>query len=207
MATAIADTAAGHTVPALPSAAPPTRPRLTLIGTALASAAVVMMFAGLIGVYLSYRSESLSSTGKWLPTGTSIPLTPANTAMFTLVLSVITMQWAVYAVANNDRPHAYLALGLTIFFGLCFINMTSFLYTQMELGVAKSPAGALIYVITGAHLALVVIALLYAALMTFRTLGGEYTGRDREGITAASMFWYVTVAVFAVIWYAIYVTK
>ena len=77
----------------------------------------------------------------------------------------------------------------------------------MHLGVAKSPAGVLIYVITGAHLALVMIALLYAALMTFRTLGGEYAGSDREGITAASLFWYVTVAVFAVIWYAIYVTK
>ena len=77
----------------------------------------------------------------------------------------------------------------------------------MQLGVANSPAGVLIYVITGAHLALVVIALLYAALMTFRTLGGEYAGRDREGITAASLFWYVTVAVYAVIWYAIYVTK
>ncbi len=206
MATAIADT--GHAaLPAQPVAAPPVRPRLTFIGTALASAAVLMTFAGLIGVYLSYRSQSLRATGKWLPTGASIPLTPANTAMFTLILSVVTMRWAVYAVTNNDRPHAYLALGLTMLFGLGFINMTSFLYTQMHLGVATSQAGVLIYVITGAHLALVMIALLYAALMTFRTLGGEYSGRDREGITAASLFWYVTVAVFAVIWYAIYVTK
>jgi len=206
MATAIVDT--GNAVPpALPSAAPPVRPRLTFIGTALASAAVFMTFAGLIGVYLSYRSQSLETTGKWLPAGASIPLTPANTALFTLLLSVVTMRWAVHAVTNNDRPHAYLALGLTMLFGLCFINMTSFLYTQMHLGVSKSQAGVLIYVITGAHLALVMIALLYAALMTFRTLGGEYSGRDREGITAASLFWYVTVAVFAVIWYAIYVTK
>ena len=28
-----------------------------------------------------------------------------------------------------------------------------------------------------------------------------------EGIGAAAVFWYVTVAVYAVIWYAIYVTK
>src|SRR6476620_4336743 len=194
MATALADTGSESPL-ALPSPAPPTRPRLTLIGTALASAAVFMMFAGLIGVYLSYRSQSLRSTGKWLPTGAVIPLTPANTAMFTLLLSVVTMRWAVYAVTNNDRPHAYVALGLTILFGLCFINMTTFLYTQRHLGVSKSPAGVLIYVITGAHLVLVMIALLYAALMTFRTLGGEYAGRDREGITAASLFWYVTVAV------------
>ena len=139
MATALADTGSQSPL-ALPSSAPPIRPRLTFIGTALASVAVFMMFAGLIGVYLSYRSESLASTGKWLPNGASIPLTPANTAMFTLLLSVITMRWAVYAVTNNDRQHAYVALGLTMLFGLAFINMTTFLYTQMHLGVAEEPS-------------------------------------------------------------------
>ena len=28
-----------------------------------------------------------------------------------------------------------------------------------------------------------------------------------EGVEAAALFWYVTVAVYAVVWYAIYVTK
>ena len=41
----------------------------------------------------------------------------------------------------------------------------------------------------------------------FRTLGGEYHGRDREGLVAAALFWYITIAVYAVLWYAIYVTK
>ena len=43
--------------------------------------------------------------------------------------------------------------------------------------------------------------------MAFRTLGGQYSGRDREGIAAAALFWYVTVAVYAVIWYTVFVTK
>lgn len=192
---------------ALPSPAPPARPRLTLLGTALALGAVSMMFAGLIGIYLSYRAEALRTTGAWLPAGATIPLTPGNTAMFTLLLSAVTMWWAVDAVGKNDRQHAFLALGLTILFGVCFINMTSFLYSEMKLGVAKSPAGLLIHVITGAHIVMVVIALVYAALMTFRTLGGEYAGRDREGLSAAALFWYGTIAVYAAIWLAIYVTK
>ena len=192
---------------ALPSPAPPARPRLTLLGTALALGAVGMMFAGLLAVYLSYRSDALRTSGTWLPQGATIPLTPGNTAFFTLLLSAVTMWWAVDAVGRNDRQHAYLALGLTIMFGICFINMTTFLYTQMKLGVASSPAGVLIHVITGAHLVMVVVAIVYAAVMTFRTLGGEYAGRDREGITAAAMFWYGTIAVYAAIWFAIYVTK
>ena len=51
------------------------------------------------------------------------------------------------------------------------------------------------------------ILLVFAALMTFRTLGGQYAGRDKEGISAAAMCWYATFAVYAVIWLAIYVTK
>jgi heme/copper-type cytochrome/quinol oxidase subunit 3 len=48
---------------------------------------------------------------------------------------------------------------------------------------------------------------IFIALMAFRTLGGQYSGRDREGIVAALIYWYVTVAVYAVIWYTIFVTK
>ena len=51
------------------------------------------------------------------------------------------------------------------------------------------------------------VTLVFAGVMTFRTLGGEYSGRDREGIVAASLFWYATIAVYAVVWYAVYVTK
>ena len=142
-----------------------------------------------------------------MPEGAVIPLTPANTGFFTLLLSVVTMRWAVYAVTENDRQHAYLALALTILFGVCFINMTSFLYSQMKLGVSGTAAGVLIYTITGAHLGMVVIGLVYASLMTFRTLGGEYAGGVREGISAAALFWYATVAVYALIWFTIYVTK
>jgi heme/copper-type cytochrome/quinol oxidase subunit 3 len=194
-------------VPAIAPAARPTRPRLVLIGTALVVAAIVMAFAGLLGVYLQTRAGVLATGKPWLPDGTSIPLTPGTMGLFTLLLSAVTMQWSVYAVGNNDRQHALVALALTIMFGACFINASSFLYTQANLGVADSSAAVLIYVITGAHIAMVVASLAFTTLMTFRTLGGEYSGRDREGITAASLFWYATIAVYSVIWYAIYVSK
>ncbi len=74
-------------------------------------------------------------------------------------------------------------------------------------GIDDGPAGLLFFTITGAHLVMTVVALAYAALMTFRTLGGQYAGRDREGIVAASAFWYATIVVFSVIWYTIYVVK
>jgi heme/copper-type cytochrome/quinol oxidase subunit 3 len=191
---------------ALPPAAPPARPRVLLVGTALATAGTLMAFAGLIGVYLAQRHAVLAQGGTWLPDGTKLPLTPGSIGMATMVLSGVTIWWAVDAVGNNFRQSAYLALGLTIMFGLAVINSTTFLYTQMGLAV-HTKVGMLIYAVTGAHLAMIVGGLVFAAVMTFRTLGGEYHGRDREGLVAAALFWYATIAVYAVIWYAIYITK
>ncbi|HEY4377632.1 MAG TPA: cytochrome c oxidase subunit 3, partial [Acidimicrobiales bacterium] len=175
--------------------APPARPRVLLVGTCLAIAAVIMTFVGLLGIYTTTRSAALAHGGTWLPTGVAIPLTPGTMSLFTLILSVITMWWAADAVGRNDRQGAFVALGLTIMFGVCVINATSFLLIQSKLTINTTP-GVLIYTIVGAHLALLVSGLIYAAVMTFRTLGGNYNHRDREGVVSAAFFWYAVVAVY-----------
>ena len=67
--------------------------------------------------------------------------------------------------------------------------------------------GILVYVITGMHLAMAGAGVIFIGLMAFRTLGGQYSARDQEGIVAALIYWYVTVAVYTVIWFTIFVTK
>src|SRR3954453_19828039 len=94
---------------ALPPPPAPGRPRVLLVGTALVSAAIVMAFAGLLGIYLSARTAALKGSGTWLPAGVKLSLTPGNVSMFTLLLSAVTMWWAVDAVGRNHRRSAYLA--------------------------------------------------------------------------------------------------
>ncbi len=191
------------------------RPRVLLMGTALAAGAIIVTFAALLGLYLATRHAVLTGPAVdgeapvWFADGNPIPLTPANMAFGTMLLSCVSMLWAVDAVGRNDRRNAFFALAMTLLFGGAVINATSFLYTQSAIPLAgeTTPAGMLFYVVTGAHLALLVGAMVFASLMTFRTLGGEYAGRDRDGITAASMIWYLTAAIHGVIWYAVYVTK
>ena len=67
--------------------------------------------------------------------------------------------------------------------------------------------GVLFYVISGASIAMTAAGLVFAAVMTIRTIGGEYSGPRSRGHRRRRLFWYVTVAVYAVVWYAIYVTK
>jgi heme/copper-type cytochrome/quinol oxidase subunit 3 len=191
-----------------PPVAPPARPRVLLIGTAFACAAIVMAFAGLLALYVERRATVIRGGGTWMPKDVAIDLTPLNVALIGLIISVVVMHWAVYCVDNDDRQRAYVALGLSALLGAAYINGMAFAYTQMGFTVDDpSGVGGLVYVITGLHLAMTGAGIVFIGLMAFRTLGGQYSGRDKEGIVAAALYWDITVAIFSVIWLAIFVTK
>jgi cytochrome c oxidase subunit 3 len=191
----------------LPPAPAVQRPRVLVVGTAFAAAASFMVFVGLIGIYLAARADVIASGTAWLPKGVTIPLQQPNTMFITLIMSVFTMQWAVAAIAKNDRVNAYLAMGLTLMLGIATIVMTTYLWYLMKLDIASGIQGVLIYTITGAHIVMLVVAMIFVALMGLRALGGQFTARQHDGITAAAVFWYAMVAVYALIWISIYVTK
>jgi heme/copper-type cytochrome/quinol oxidase subunit 3 len=199
-------TAPVTTFPELAPPAPPARPRLLVLGTALAAVASAVVFAGLLGVYLTTRADVLAAGDAWLPEGVTIPLTPGNMAMVTLTMSAVTIHWALYAIGTDDRVRTYLALGVTMLLGVCYLNGIAFGYSQFGAAVG-TPFGVLFYAVTGAHLAMAGAAIVFVAFMTFRTLGGQYSARDREGVAAAVLFWDVMVAIYAVLWYAVYIGK
>ena len=190
-----------------PPAPEPRRPRVLLVGAALGAAASALVVLTMLAVYLQVRGDRIAGGSSTLPDDVVLPLTPGNMGMVTLAMSVISMAWAVYALRNDDRSHAYFALWWTLIFGISAIVDTAYLWQQMHLGISDSPQAVLIYGITGAHTAMIGGGLLFMLVMGFRALGGQLTGRAAEGVNAAALFWYVTVAVYAVVWYAIYITK
>lgn len=188
--------------------APPVhRPRVATVASAFAAAASVMLFIGMLGVYLNARASVISSGSAWLPQGSKIPLQQPNTIFITLLMSVVAMQWAVNAVSKNDRVNAYLAFGLTLMLGLATIVMTSYLWALMKLDIEVGPQGVLIYAITGGHIVMLGLAMIFVGLIALRTLGGQFDSRQHDGVTAAALFWDAMVFVYALIWIIIYVTK
>ena len=187
--------------------APPARPRVVAVGTALASVGVLAFFAGALAVYAQVRATALADLQTWLPEGAILPLQQPNVIILALLMGSITVQWAVDAIKRNDRPQAYLALGLTELMGFATLNMAAYLYRVMELDSSSSAMAVMTYAITGAHVALLVGAMIFVGLMAFRALGGQFTGRQHDGMSAAAMFWHVQVVAFAFIWYTIYITK
>ena len=195
------------TIPTAVTAAVPSRPRLLLIGTGFASVATVMLMAGLIGIYARTRADVIATGEVWLPSGVTIPLTQPNMMAITMVFSVFIMIWAVSSLGRGDRAMAYVALGLVLLMGFSVIAQTGYLLTIMDLGLADDPRAALIYGVIGTHLAILGAGMAFVAVMTLRALGGEYGAKDREGVLSAAMFWYVTVSLYMVVWFAVYITK
>lgn len=186
---------------ALPPAVLPRRREL-LFGTALATAGIVMALVTLIGHYIATRDAAGAA---WLAEN-DIPLTQPNMQLVTLGMSAVTMQWAVYAIARDDRYHAYMALGLTLLLGVAFVNQTSFLYTMAGITIDQ-PEGPLFYGVTAGHLAMVVGGIVFLVLMAFRALGGQFSSRQPDGIAAAALYWYACVGLYVVLWFAVYVQK
>lgn len=188
--------------------APPARPRVVMVATAFAVSGMVMLFAGLLGIYLQQRAAALGGGGTWVPEKAVLPLQQPNVMLLALIGSSFMIQWAVDAIRRDDRPQAYLALGVTMLFGIAVVNMAVYLYTVMGLDISiQTPMPILVYVITGAHLIALIGAMIFVGLMAFRALGGQFSSRQSDGISAAALFWHAQVLVFAIIWYAIYVTK
>ena len=145
----------------------------------------------------------------------AFPLTGPNTALFTLLLSIPAMAWAQHAIRNDDRQSLWVALAIVLVLGGAFINAESFILTNLNLsaeagtavGISHSLPGLLIFTTVGAHIAMVGAAMVAILLTGFRTLGGQLSSRNRDGISAVALYWYVSVGVYSVLWYAVYVTK
>jgi len=186
--------------------APPVRPSTLMVGTTLATGAVVMFFAGLFAVYFSMRADTMAWGSEWFPEG-AIQLSPGGMNMATLVVATVTMAWAVHSVAGNDRIHAYLALALTAVMGIAMINQTVFYFNDIGLPIDYSTSTTLLFTIVGAHLVMVGVGVLWVGLLLLRALGGQDTRRHRDLVSAAALYWYATVAVYAVMWVGIYIGK
>jgi heme/copper-type cytochrome/quinol oxidase subunit 3 len=90
---------------------------------------------------------------------------------------------------------------------VAYVDMATYFFTNVTLPLRPPEGqGVLFRSISGAHLVMVLVGLALAVLVTIRAIAGQER-RIPEGVTALAVYWGITVGVYAVIWYAVYVTK
>ncbi len=190
---------------ALPAAAPPAPQRQMLVGTALGAVAMFMITGGMLAVWALQRREAIDFEGTWVPDGVTIPEVPTNVMLIAFVGICVFAQWAHYSASHDDRGHTILALGCTFLVGLLVVNAQIFVYSQMGLGIADGTYAVMFYAITGMFTALMIAGLLFTTVAAFRYIGGR--SADRELLAAHALYWYAMSAIYAGIWFLVYVTK
>jgi heme/copper-type cytochrome/quinol oxidase subunit 3 len=190
---------------ALPSApaAPPRRQ--LLVGTALSCAAIATMVGGMLALWMRFRDNAVDAGEPWLPKGVVVSEVATNVMLLAFVPICLFAQWAVYSARRDDRPHTGLALGLVALLGLAVINAQAYTYSQMKVAVNGGAYGSMFYAITGVLMLLLIAGVAFSAACAFRYLGGRV--REREIITAHAFYWYFLAAVYAAVWFVVYVTK
>ncbi len=190
-----------QSLPAGPAPAP--RNQL-LVGSSLAAVAMAMLTGGMLGVWLVQRTEAIDAEGHWVPEGVTIPEVPSNVMLLAFVGVCVFAQWALWSAKHNDRPHAAFALGCLALVVLLIVNAQAFIFHEMGLGIADGTYAAMFYAITGMFIVLLIAGLAFTAVAAFRYLGGRV---DHELLTAHAIFWYAVAAIYAAIWFVVYVVK
>ena len=187
-------------------AGPAPAPRNQIVmGATLATIAMAMLTGGMLAIWAVKRSAALDAGQTWLPSGTIVPEVPSNVLLLAFPALCSFAQWAVWASKRDDRANTVFALGVSAFVALLILNGQAFIWNQMGIAVADGEYGSMFYAITGMFFALVVAGLLFSLVTTFRYLASRT--REREILVAHAIFWYAMTAVYAAIWYLVYVTK
>ncbi len=182
------------------------RPRTTLVGTMFASAASFMVFLGVVVIYVLERADARALGQEWFPEGT-VELGPSGFVFWTLLLSVFTVQWAVQAIDNEDRPHAFVALAITGLFGAAVFNQMWFIINDVGFALAANRAQFLFFVVNGTFIVFLIGAVVFLALTFLRALAGQFGPKRSDAVASAALYWHTVVFMYSIVWYVVFVTK
>lgn len=149
---------------------------------------IVMLFAAFTSAYILRRADS-----GWQ--GVQIPfMFWVSTGI--ILLSSITMNWAVTSVKKNALSNLKIALGLTLALGFAFC-VTQFIgwkhLTENGIfltGQTADPAGSYVYVLSGVHLLHIISGLIYLIIVWAKSLKNIYNSGNSMGVRHAGIYWH-----------------
>jgi cytochrome c oxidase subunit 3 len=169
---------------------------------------IIMLFAGLTSAYIVRQGE-----GRWV--NFNMPsLFMVSTAL--IVLSSVTLQWAVASVKKNNLRSMNVALVLTALFGFGFVLFQYLSWKQLvEGGIylvgavkdinmhyeyirsgtenpadVQNVAGSFLYAITGLHVAHVLGGIIALTVVLWHAALKKYSAANYEGISLCATYWH-----------------
>ena len=177
--------ATAETQLALPSGAPAERPHRLNLAVLLAVCAVAMAFGAWLAAYLNVRALARV----WPPDDVELDNYLGVMLFVTMLLSAATAEWAPYAVKRGNRRQTMTALAVTIGFGVAFVNLAWYAWSQFGFGPADHTFGTLAWAGYAAAALNVGAGVGFLAVALARAAGNQVQPGRHELVRAAAWYW------------------
>lgn len=166
---------------------------------------MVMLFGGFTSAYV-VRHEK----GDWLDF--TIPTTFfISTAI--IIVSSITMNWAVIAAKNDNLKNIKSAMLLTLLLGIGFIISQYLGWKNLVeqkvyfAGRESNASGSFFYMITFMHLLHLFGGIIAVIVVNFKALAEKYSSKDYLGIQLCAIYWHFLDALWIYLFLFLYLIR
>ncbi len=186
-----------------------------MLGFILFLSSEVMFFGGLFAAYFIARADAVSwppeelLTPQQIADGVKLELEILLPAIATgiLVLSSLTMQWAVWQIQKGNQAGLLWGLFISLALGLIFLTAQMYDYSQLHFRADDTIFGTTFYTLTGFHGAHVAGGALFMFVVLVRSLGGQFTAKNHEAVEACSMYWHFVDVVWIALFTILYIIQ
>jgi len=191
---------------ALPSAGgttPPDRRSAFPLAVVAVGLALATLIGGLVAAYLTLRSGA----DTWPPEDTTRDNYTSTTLAITVLLGMVTIEWAAFAIRRRERGQSLAALGITLGFSIAFVNGLYYLITEMEAEVGESAFSTVVHALLVVSFLAGLLALIFVLVTFFRNAGHQLSEANYWLMRGTANYWHIAAGVYIAAYYTIYITK
>jgi len=173
-----------------------------VLGMVLFIISEIMIFGAFFTAYFFIR---VVTHDPWPAPGTKIPeaATGINTAI--LLVSSLTIHWALVSIKRGNRFGLKAGMVLTFLLGLTFLFLQVNEYVHLGWAPRDSAQATIFYSLTGLHGAHVFVGLCALLMVTIRSFRGHYSPEHHQGMEVPGIYWHFVDAMWIVVYTAVYV--
>lgn len=140
------------------------------------------------------------------PEGGQPDLTLALPNTIILLLSSVAVGWAQFGIEHGSKWRLAWGLGLGALLGLVFLVVQYFEWAQKPFTLSSTPYSSLYFVITGFHMAHVVVGVAMLVALTFWSAKGYFNRVRYAHVHIGALYWHFVDAVWLCVFFTFYIT-